>query len=98
MLSRFLVNLCMVAVLLCAPLHGSVVRADGLVRNPVVDTAVSSIDSAGTSGAVSILESEGSFGMMPWILGLLVAVALGVGALRTGAKKTKSGYTIIEEV
>jgi hypothetical protein len=36
--------------------------------------------------------------MMPWILGLLVAVALGVGALRTGAKKTKSGYTIIEEV
>lgn len=98
MLNRFLVNLLVVGVLLFTPLLGRVVHAGAPEGNPVIGTAVSTIDSAETFGAVSILESEGTFGMMPWILGLVVAVALGAGALLTGTKRKKSGYTIIEEI
>lgn len=40
-----------------------------------------------------------SFGMLPWIVGLLAVIGIGIGAvlLIRGSKGTTTGYTIIEE-
>jgi hypothetical protein len=97
MLIRFVISFFVLVFVFSAGAAAYAASSDGSAGNRLPVTEVQKSDSAGHSGAVSILDTQESFGMMPWILGVMAAAALGGGALITGRKKRGSGYRIIEE-
>lgn len=73
----------------------STTRAPSVATVPVENMLAAPIMSFGSSSMPNLL----SFGMLPWILGLLVVVGIGIATvlLIKSESGTTTGYTIIEE-